>query len=174
MSNPNPPANPNTYPGFISLTSRPPDVFQWVAEYDGGQYYNQYGQPGRKFPDVLAMSDNNTLEKLHLIRLIRGNPDLFVYNMYPRFTVDLRTGIFDLNNIEYDETPEGVDFTGVKFRPIYFRRIRGGIGINKGRGYQPMVKYYWIGWQATVNGDNYQRMVQYDVPKGVPEFVRKR
>jgi hypothetical protein len=167
-------SNPNTKRGFVSITSRPPDVFQWVVEYDGGQFFTQYGAPGRGFPDIQALSDAGTLEKLHLIRLIRGNPANYTPHMRPHFTVDFTTGKFEIDGVEHDDNPDGVDLTGVTLRPIYYRRVRGGIGINKGRGYQPLVKYYWIGWQATVNGDNYQRIIQYDVPNNNPVLVRKR
>ena len=156
------------------MTSKPPNIFQWVAEHDGGQVFTQYGQPGRDFKALQKFSDDNVLEKLHLVRLIPSREDAFSPDMRPCFTVDFKTGLFTVNGEEKDESPEGVDLNGAHFRPIYHRRIRGGMSINRGPSYQPMVKYYWLGWQTTVDGNNYQRIIRYDVPNNDPVFVRKR
>jgi hypothetical protein len=145
-----------------------------VAEHSNGKIFTQYGVPGRRFEDLQKFSDDGVLEKLHLIRLIPSRENEFDPAMRPCFTVDFKTGIFTVNGEVKDERPEGVDLTGAKFRPIYYRRIKGGMSINKGPWYAPMVKYYWIGWQTIVNSKNYQRMIQYDVPNNTPVFVRKR
>jgi len=159
---------------FTSIRSAPPNVFQWVAEYDKGQIYTQYGGPGRKFTDVLKMSDSNTLERLHLVRIIRDREDKFALTMRPRFTVDLQTGIFNINGEDFNENPKGVSFANTKFRPIYHRRVRGGIGMDGGKGYASLAKFYYIGWQTTVDGNNYQRIIQYDVPNNQWLFKEKR
>lgn len=167
-------SRPNIKPGFISVTSKPPNIFQWVAEYDNGKIFTQYGKSGRKFKDLQKFSDNDVLEKLHLVRLISSREDEFSPDMRPCFTVDFKTGLFTVNGVKHDESPEGVDLNRAKFRPIYYRRIKGGIGISGGPSYVPMVKYYWVGWQTTVDSKNYQRIIQYDVPNNDPVFVRKR
>lgn len=156
------------------VKSAPPNIFQWVAEYDGGQILTQYGKPGRSFNNIQKFSDDDDLEKLHLIRLIPGSEDKFSPDMRPCFTVDFKTGFFTINGKESNENPPEKDMYKVKFRPVYYRRVRGGIGINQGPSYASIVKYYWIGWQATIDGKNYQRLLRYDVPNNIPDVVRKR
>ncbi len=164
--------NPNS---ITLITSAPPNLFQWVAEYDSGTIYTQYGGPNRQFKDLTKFSDEDRLEKLHLIRLIDGKENEFSTDMRPCFTVDLMNGTFSINGESVNENrPQGVNFNGSKFRPIYHRRVRGGVGLTGGRSYAPLVKFYWLGWQATVDGKNYQRIIQYDVPNDEWLFKEKR
>ena len=169
----------NTNPhSFVSITSRPPNLFQWVAEYDSGKILTQYGGPNRQFKDLTEFSNQDTLEKLYLVRLIPDREDEFSPDMRPCFMVDLKTGHFSINGEMHTpivpDLPIGFNWKDAKYRPIYHRRIRGGVGISGGKGYASLVKYYWLGWQATIDGKNYQRIIQYDVPNDSWLFKEKR
>jgi hypothetical protein len=69
------------------------------------------------------------------------------------FTVDLTDGHYEVNgNIMYTKRPPGK----CKLRLVYYRQIqqRLGIGPDGSQKMQPIVRYF-IGWQATFRGKNY-------------------
>ncbi len=152
----------------------PPNLFQWVSEHTDGSLSLQYGGPGRNFNQTIELATQGKLAKLHLIRLVEGKENYYTPEIRPQFTVDMKTGLFIINGEEHDQRPKGVSLVGQTLRPIYFRSVRGGIGIDGGPSYAPLVKWYRLGWQVTIDGENYQRIIQYDVPMDSFEFKEKR
>jgi len=68
--------------------------------------------------------------------------------------LDLRTGKITVNDVIL-EFPEP-QFRDAKFRLIYFRRVRNVIGSQK----DSSTKNY-IGWQTTIKGKNYKRVISF-------------
>lgn len=70
------------------------------------------------------------------------------------FTIDLTDGHYEINGIKtYTKTPPGK----CELRLIYYRQVeqRMKMGIKgKGPMLEPVVRYF-IGWQATYRGKNY-------------------
>lgn len=71
------------------------------------------------------------------------------------YQVDLRTGLFEVNGVPFslhpDEVPESA-----KLRLIYFHRHQH---LSVGGTLGGHTTQYYIGWQTTINGKNYQRTI---------------
>lgn len=69
------------------------------------------------------------------------------------FTVDLTDGHYEVNgNIVYTKRPPGK----CELRLVYYRQVqqRLAVGADGGQKMMPIVRYF-IGWQATLRGKNY-------------------
>lgn len=148
----------------------PPNSFQWIAEYDGGKLYSQYGADGRSFKQVLAFSEEDRLDKLHIVRLVQGKEDSL--DETPRFSVDMRTGIFEVLGQSINKNPNVVLISNLM--PVCYHSVRAGLGVGGGASYPAYIKTYKLGWQMNIDGKNYQRIVSYDVPRDIYEFTEKR
>lgn len=74
------------------------------------------------------------------------------------FVVDLRDGHFEIDGVPFDvhgddDLPEGDH----KYRLVYFRRNWQTVNVGTGEQFHEM--HYFVGWQTTINGKNYQRTI---------------
>lgn len=115
--------------------------FQWTAQLKDSTLITE--ETISNFDKVLAAEKADQLIMLHLSN---GNHN---------YAVDLTTGLFYIDDICLNLAPQLVGKTG--FRVIYFKRKRQEIGFQaKG---DPTIHAYLLGWQITLDGKNYQRIM---------------
>ena len=122
--------------------------FDWSAELTDGTIIKEIDCEGKEhlFKEVL---DN--IDKLKTLTL--SWEDKFA-------TVDLTNGHFNING--EDVAFGGLsDRTGVKYRVIYFKRVRQTMSTDLRHKGVKNIKYH-LGYQITIDGKNYQRILQID------------
>lgn len=124
--------------------TRPPELeFEFICHYhDGSCLYQNYGTNQEKnFGDI-------DQQKLVIFELTNGEDS---------FSVNLKNGSFNLNGqqVNFDlGYLNGQRLQPSQLRLIYFRRIRENFG-----GDFKITVQYGLGWQCTIDGENYQRIV---------------
>ena len=122
---------------------------KWRAYFKGQHVLEQYDSKGKErlFKEVLDRQDE--LEKFELV----GNGEIY--------QVNLITGEFFIKGVKFlpaTETELGVYHRDVKYRIIYYRRIQTTVSQTKVG--KPNLLCYLLGWQATIDGKNIQRIMQ--------------
>jgi len=134
--------------------------YQWTAHKKDQTYLPQFTPDGKEnnFKLVLDVEKDDQLAMLH------------VSSGKNNFAVDLETGIFYMDNIAIDLIPEWrkeKKHRGIivqkkflpdnpDFRIIFYRRMRE----QRGADAKPKHLYVVIlGWQITIGGLNYQRIM---------------
>ena len=135
---------------------------KWRARFKNQHTLEQYDAKSKEhlFKDVLDRQD-----ELELFELI-GDGKIY--------QVDLRTGKFFIKGVEFFPITES-DFQkplrDVKYRLIYYKRKKATITLTDVKN--PEVLHYLLGWQALVNGKNFQR-IMFIYPDGKVELKSKR
>lgn len=135
---------------------------KWKAHFSNAKTLEQYNAIGKErlFKEVLDRQDE--LEVFELI----GDGKIY--------QVDLRTGKFFIKGVEFFPITES-DFKkplrDVHYRLIYYKRNQTTVTLNAIK--KPEVLCYLLGWQALVDGKNYQR-IMHIYPDGKVEIKSKR
>lgn len=121
---------------------------KWRAYFKGQHVLDQFDSKNKErlFKEVLDRQDE--LEKFELV----GNGEVY--------QVNLITGEFFIKGVKFlpvTETELGVYHRSVKYRIIYYRRIQTTISQTKVG--KPNLLCYLLGWQATIDGKNIQRVM---------------
>jgi hypothetical protein len=74
------------------------------------------------------------------------------------YVVDLRDGHFEIDGVPFDISGQDELPAGTSYRLIYFRRVVHTITQGFVNMTDSTVKYH-IGWQATVDGKNFQQTI---------------
>ena len=120
---------------------------KWRAYFKNQYVLNQVDDKGRErlFKEVLDKQ-----EELYRFELV-GDGKIY--------SVDLKTGEFFIKDIKFlpiTETELGVYHRDVKYRIIYYRRMQ--TTVNQTTVKKPSLLCYLLGWQATIDGKNIQRI----------------
>ena len=92
--------------------------------------------------------------------VMQRNDDVMVFGLVNdehTYAVDLRDGHFEVDGVPFEIHGQDVLPNDTKYRVVYFRRVTHTIT----QGYsivESIIKYH-IGWQATVDGKNYQQTI---------------
>lgn len=124
-------------------------MLSWKARFKGQRVLNQFDSAGKEklFREVLDRQDE--LEHFELAE--NGNI----------YSVNLQTGAFFVKGIEiFPITKEeiGIPLRDAKYRIIYYRRMQTNFTVQKLE--EPKVFCYLLGWQTTIDGRNFQRVLQ--------------
>ncbi len=108
------------------------------------------------------------------IKEILADADVSMFHLHEQggdhnIAVDLETGMFYLG--AYPLNP-GMTFQDVEYRLIYYKRSRMEIGW--GGKEEQFIHRYLLGWQATIEGENYQRIMFLDPSNHMIEVQSKR
>ncbi len=111
---------------------------EWTAIYKDDSILEQFTEDGRErlFKEI-------DQDKLSVFRLDNR------FDCY-QYRVNLKDGSFEIN----DERFTFNGFENSKFKLIYFKRVRQNLG-----GADTKIIYN-IGWQTSIKGANYQRIMQ--------------
>lgn len=135
---------------------------KWKAHFSNACILNQYDARSKEhlFKEVLNRED-----KLEVFELV-GNGNIY--------QVDLRTGKFFIKGVEFFPITEGEfkkPLRDVHYRLIYYKRKQTTVTLNEIK--KPELLCYLLGWQALVDGKNFQR-IMYIYPDGRIELKSKR
>lgn len=139
-------------------------MLKWRAYFKNQYVLDQYSddKKERLFREVLDRQDE--LEKFELV----GNGEIY--------QVNLITGEFFIKGVKFlpvTETELGVYHRNVEYRIIYYRRMQTTVSRINVR--KPSLFCYLLGWQATINGKNVQRIMQiYSTGKIVLQTNKNR
>lgn len=160
------------------MESAPENSFQWVAIHEENgelkelyQYINNNGEEQQiNISKVINLEQEGKLRKIYIIP--KGT--VFSTSVIPRIGVNLINGSFDVNGTTYDNKPEGVTFTDYRF--VLYRTIHKSIGLSADQNANDAgsVKWYKIGWQSTVDNQNYQRVIWYSPSENTFTLRAKR
>lgn len=92
-----------------------------------------------------------------------------LYNDEKHITLNLKTGIFTIDTQDY----KFLNLNEANYRLVYFRTRRMETDKNGKLG-NPYTYRYGIGWQTTINGLNYQRILNIDTNNGLITIKEKR
>ena len=128
-------------------------AFMWQVQLNDDSIISEFDEQGNEhlFKEVL--------DRLSDVKI------LSLYWESKVASVDLTDGSFLING-------EKVSFNGISnrtepYRLIYFKRVQKTFNIP-----EPNIKYY-LGYQITIDGVNYQRLLQIDNISKQIEFVEK-
>jgi len=127
-----------------------------------------------KLIDGTVIDEIDKEDKEHLFKEVIDRIDdlrelkLFWDNRFA--TVNLETGHFNVNGEDFGF--EGLSDRTEQYRPIYFKRVKRTISNIPGLEDTPNIKYH-IGYQITIDGKNYQRVLQIDNLTKNMEFLEK-
>ena len=121
---------------------------KWKAHFNNAHTLEQYDIKGKEhlFQEVLDRQDD-----LEIFELVGDGK---VYQ------VDLRTGKFFIKGVEFFPITEKEfqkPLRDVKYRLIYYKRKKATITLTDVKN--PEVLHYLLGWQALVDGRNFQRIM---------------
>lgn len=157
-------------------------ILQWVAIYDvthnsDPKILYQFDENGKQIniKELLKLSDDDKLNVLIGIPInqkLDGNEP--VGN--PFVAIDMKTGLMNINGTIWNFVPHGIDTSSVKFRPIWYHSVMKDytIGNDTLIKDKERIALYKIGWQFTHEDKNYQRIIFYDVEKGIFSLKEKR
>lgn len=132
--------------------------YLFVAEFADGEIIQQTPEdqsliePTKSaFYDVLEKSKTIKLQRFHLA------------NEHNIYTVDLRDGSFEVNGLSFEAHDQYLEIEQ-PLRLIYFREnhVLSAVDSNsndKITPYKHYVNRYFIGWQFTKDGKNYQQTI---------------
>jgi hypothetical protein len=149
-----------------------PVLFEWVAVSVDGKEIQQFpkDQNENSFQTVYELSNNKNLSYLYLI------PKRPEYRKHVTFAVNYLTGEHLIQGVALNLVHKEIrEEPNLHFRPIHVRRMRQEIGegmvlINTRRVHQ-----YLLGWQVTVNGKNYQKIIAVDpITASIVDIMEKR
>lgn len=155
----------------INLES--PVLFEWVAVSTTGKEIQQFQSDGIEnlFQTVLELSENRELSYLYLI------PKRAEYRKHVMFAVNYLTGEHLIRGVALNLVHKEIrEESNLHFRPIHVRRMRHDLGV----GGEPIegtkrVHLYLLGWQVTVNGKNYQKIIAVDpMTASIVDIMEKR
>jgi len=108
---------------------------KWIAKYNDKTQLSQFNEDGEEnlFKDI---------DQDKLTEFVIGNP-------YKRLSVDLTTGIFNINGVLLEIN--NISKRSEEYRLIYFRRVSMSLGTDGGS--DKTVKSF-IGYQITIDGKN--------------------
>lgn len=110
-----------------------------------------------RFFDVLEYEKTSKLVRFSLISAEVGEGILT-----DEYSVDLTTGVFSVNGVEFEACDQNFIPTE-PLRIVYFRetRVEKNVMTTTGKVISERfyVNKYYIGWQTTYNGTNYQRTI---------------
>lgn len=140
--------------------------FYWNAVLKDNKNIIQFDSEGKEnsFGLVQEQEKLNNLEVLELICAEDGKPHL---------AVGLTTGNFFIRGAVFHPY-NALTREDVKYRVIFYRRMRRELGANMQPIGEPYIHRYLIGWQCTWNGLNYQRIIFYDPNSGGIVIKAKR
>ena len=128
-------------------------AFMWQVQLNDDSIISEFDEQGNEhlFKEVL--------DRLSDVKI------LSLYWESKVASVDLTDGSFLING-------EKISFNGISnrtepYRLIYFKRVQKTFNIP-----EPNIKYY-LGYQITIDGVNYQRLLQIDNISKQIEFVEK-
>jgi len=113
-------------------------MYKWTAIDKNG---HRYSEDKVGFKDILEMDKDGFLSSFH------------VTNGEKNVAVDLKTGLFYIGEFPFDA---GLSNKKLKYRLIYFKRKRKSIGVNS---VPTHIYAHLIGWQITLKGVNYKRIM---------------
>jgi len=131
--------------------------FEWSAKLSNSTIIKEHDKEGKEhlFKEVL-----DVINELEVLTLSWDKKYA---------SVNFKNGHFNINgdDIAFKDLSDKKE----KYRPIYFKRVRQAIstGINNPN---ENIKYH-IGYQITINGKNYQRIVKIDNITKQIEFIEK-
>lgn len=113
---------------------------EWIAKYNTGNQLKQFEVDGKEnlFRDI----DQDKLEFFT------------ISNEQSHISLDLKTGVFDLNNNEI--VIDELSYKKVKYRLIYFRRVSVSIGMSD-EATSKTIRHF-IGYQVTIDNKNHKVM----------------
>ena len=122
---------------------------EWKARFKGQYVLEQFGANGKEclFRKVL-----NRQDELEHFELVEDGK---------KYSVNLKNGMFTINGVEIfpiTETELGVPLRNAKYRIIYYKRMQANFTVQKLEG--PKIHSYLIGWQTTISGKNFKRVMQ--------------
>ena len=119
----------------------------WKAILTDGEIIPQYNADDQEitFREVLNAETNDSLEMLVL------------FHEEKEFAVDVRTGLFYINGIPFDPSPQ-YTMQDLKYRIIYYKRVAGEYHLNTGEQ-EIKTLLYLLGWQVTIHNQNIQRIM---------------
>lgn len=124
-------------------------MLRWKARFKNQHMLNQFDSQGREILFKEVLERQNDLEIFELVE------DGKVYQ------INLNTGMFTINGIEIfliTEQELGTPLRDAHYRIIYYKRMQTNFTVQKLE--KPKVFCYLLGWQTTVNGKNFQRILQ--------------
>lgn len=135
---------------------------KWKAHFSNARIFEQFDAQGKEhlFKEVLDRQ-----EDLELFELI-GDGKIY--------QVDLRTGKFFIKGVEFFPITEEEfkkPLRDVHYRLIYYKRSQTTVTLNSIK--KPELLCYLLGWQALVDGKNFQR-IMFIYPDGRVELKSKR
>jgi len=121
----------------------------WKARFKGQHILNQFDVNGKEklFREVLDRQ-----EDLEIFELVEDGKI---------YSVNFQTGAFFVKGIEIfpiTETELGIPLRDAHYRIIYYKRMQANFTVQKLE--EPKLFCYLLGWQTTVNGRNFQRVLQ--------------
>ncbi|MCK4357324.1 MAG: hypothetical protein KAW92_01020 [Candidatus Cloacimonetes bacterium] len=135
---------------------------KWVAHFKNQHVLEQFDDKGREHLFKEVLDRQKELYKFELI----GSGKIY--------QVDLRTGKFFIKGVEFFPITES-DFQkplrDVEYRLIYYKRKQTTVTQTTVK--KPVLLYYLLGWQALVDGKNFQR-IMFIYPDGKVELKSKR
>ena len=165
------------------MTNNIPEPMQWFLITEHRiihQYDNDTDQKGKRISVVYDIQ-NDPAEKLLVMGLISYGKfvsDLKMLSTLPiRLLVDFTTGLFHINGISFDRRPQDVKDYEIRngdLRFIYYKTTRRSFDLSTGKDLGGGIQFYKLGWQITILGKNYQRLMLYDITSGMMEFKEKR
>ena len=137
-------------------------MLKWKAHFKNQHIFEQFDTKGKEhlFKEVLDRED-----ELEVFELVDNGK---IYQ------VDLRTGKFFIKGVEFFPITEGEfkkPLRDVHYRLIYYKRKQTTVTLNDIK--KPEVLCHLLGWQALVDGKNYQR-IMFIYPDGIVELKSKR
>lgn len=134
--------------------------FNWQAFFNDGSKISQFSLTGEEilFKCIQDQEKKGNLVRFHLIH----KPDNPIKKTIG-VGVDLLTGSF-LSNFLFDgnfhRSMPDLPFK-TQYRLIYYRRMQADatVGASRPQVLNQSLHRYLIGWQATINGKNYQRIL---------------
>ena len=131
--------------------------FNWSAKLTDGTIVNEFDKEGKEhlFREVL-----DVIDELKTLTLKWDKKSA---------SVDFTNGHFNINgdDISFKDLSDREE----TYRPIYFKRVRQSIGTGN-IDPNENIKYH-IGYQITIGGKNYQRILRVDNISKQIEFVEK-
>lgn len=95
--------------------------------------------------------------------------EFYIKNGSKSFSVDLGTGYLNINGTLIAPTPQELPDPTSPLRLIYIRRTHIPY-IGQEVLYPPQIRYL-IGWQTTINGVNYRKILKIDTRNDGTEIV---
>ena len=140
--------------------------FYWRAILKDGKNIPQFDSEGKENSFGLVQ-EQEKLNNLEVLELICAEDNV------AHLAVGLSSGNFFIRGAVFHPF-NALTREEVKYRVIFYRRKRQELGTGMKPIGVPFVHRFLLGWQCTVNGVNYQRIIFYDPNTGGIVIKAKR